>query len=283
MMSQPQPSPAWASTAVGELLCGRSQDTIVLASTRVASYLSVPEPGSSTPVIALLTQDAVRLPIGVSVATGKLPGTGSTVRIGDGSIVAGDQVWRPVRWWEPRPHLGADDLFRHGTKLLEVLREQPDSSFGLPIADALGVAVALAAGDVGAALEVIGLGPGLTPDADDVVAGALAVLALSGRLQERARDAIDARACTHTTALSAALLVAAGKGQVIPQAAVVLTVLATGGSLVRLRSAAAELFSVGATSGHDLCAGMAGILAGSTLERTSRSTSGVTTSTRSPR
>jgi hypothetical protein len=36
------------------------------------------------------------------------------------------------------------------------------------------------------------------------VAGALAVLALGGRLHERARDAIDARARTHTTALSAA-------------------------------------------------------------------------------
>ena len=282
-MSQRRPSPAWASTAVGELLCGRSQDAIVLASTRVASSLSVPEPGSSTPVIALLAQDAVRLPIGVSVATGKLPGAGRTVRIGDGSIVADDQVWRPVRWWDPRPHLSAEDLFRHGSKLLEVLGEQPDSSFGLPIADALGVAVALAAGDVGAALGVIGLGPGLTPAGDDVVAGALAVLALIGRLQERTRDAIDARACTHTTALSAALLSAAGKGQVIPQAATVLTVLATGGPSVRLRSVAAELFSVGATSGHDLCAGMAGILAGSTLERTSRSTSEVTTSARSPR
>ncbi len=282
-MAQPQVSPAWASTAVGDLVCGRSQDAVVLAATRAASYLSVPEPGSSTPVIALLTEEAVRLPIGVSVAAGKLPEAGSTVRIGDGSIVAGDHVWRPARWWDPRPRLAADDLFRHGSELLEVLGEQPDSSFGLPLADALGVAVALAAGDFGAALEVIGLGPGLTPAGDDVVAGALAVLALGGRLNERARDAIDARACTHTTALSGALLAAAGKGQVIPQAAAVLTVLATGGPLVRLKSAAAELFSVGATSGHDLCAGMAGILAGSALERTFRSTGEVTTSTRSPR
>ncbi len=282
-MAQPHVSPAWASTAVGELVCGRNQDAVVLAATRVASYLSVPEPGSSTPVIALLTEEAVRLPIGVSVAAGKLPEAGSSVRIGDGSIVAGDHIWRPARWWDPRPHLAADDLFRHGSELLEVLGEQPDSSFGLPPADALGVAVALAAGDFGAALEVIGLGPGLTPAGDDVVAGALAVLALGGRFDERARDAIDARACTHTTALSAALLAAAGKGQVIPQAATVLTVLATGGPLVRLRSATAELFSVGATSGHDLCAGMAGILAGSALEGMFRSTGEATMSARSPR
>jgi hypothetical protein len=130
---------------------------------------------------------------------------------------------------------------------------------------------------------VIGLGPGLTPAADDVVAGALAVLALGGRLHERARDAIDARARTHTTALSAALLAAAGKGHVIPQAAAVLTVLAAGGPSARLRSAVTELFSVGATSGHDLCAGMAGILARAELEGSIPSAGEAATSTRSPR
>ncbi len=282
-MSQPQVSPAWASTAVGELLCGHRQDATVFASATVASYLSVPEPGSSTPVIALLTKDAVRLPIGVSVATERLPEAGSVVRIGDGSIVGSDRTWRPVRWWDPRPGLSTDDLVRHGSKLLEVLEGQLPSAFGLPLADALGVAGSLAAGDVGPALEVIGLGPGLTPAADDVVAGALAVLALCGRLHHLVTAAVDLRASTHTTALSAALLAAAGKGQVIPQAAAVLAVLATGGSPARLRSVAAELFSVGATSGHDLCAGMAGILAASALGETLCSTGEASMNTRSPR
>ena len=282
-MSQPQVSPAWASTAVGELLCGQRQDATVFASTTVASYLSVPEPGSSTPVIALLTQDAVRLPIGVTVATERLPEAGSIVRIGDGSIVGPDRTWRPVRWWDPRPDLSTDDLVRHGSQLLEVLGEQPASAFGLPLADALGVAGSLAAGDVGSALEVIGLGPGLTPAGDDVVAGALAVLALCGRLHHLLTAAVDLRASTHTTALSAALLVAAGKGQVIPQAAAVLGVLATGGSRARLRSAVAGLLGVGATSGHDLCAGMAGILAGSALGGTLCPTGEAKMNTRSPR
>ena len=44
-MSQTQASPAWASTAIGDLLCGRCQDATVRASTKVASYLSVPSPG----------------------------------------------------------------------------------------------------------------------------------------------------------------------------------------------------------------------------------------------
>ena len=212
-----------------------------------------------------------------------MPSAGSNVRIGDGCVVTSDQTWRPVRWWDPRPHLCADDLFEYGPALLEALADEPRSSFGLPLADALGVALGLAQGNTGAALEVIGLGPGLTPAADDVLAGALAVLALAGRLQEAAREAIDPRARTHTTALSAALLGAAGKGQVIPQAATVLGVLAKGGPSARLHAAVAELFHVGATSGHDLCAGMAGILAGSTLEGTICSTSETATTTRSPK
>ena len=95
-MSHQQVSPAWASTAVGELLGGRRQEAIVLASTSMASYLSVPEPGSSTAVVALLTEGAVRLPIGVSVAKGTLPLAGSSVWIGDGSIVTHDHTWCPV-------------------------------------------------------------------------------------------------------------------------------------------------------------------------------------------
>ena len=236
----------------------------MFASTSVASYLSVPEPRFKTAVVALLTGQAVRLPIGVTVAAEMLPQAGSTVRIGDGSIVARDRTWRAVRWWD-RAHLIAEDLFRHGLKLLEVLEDEPPSAFGFPLADALSVANALAAGEALPTLEVIGLGPGLTPAADDVVAGALAVLALCGCLRDPVRVAVDIHASTHTTALSAALLAAAGKGQVIPQAAAVLTALAAGGQPVRLRTASAGLFSVGGTSGHDLCAGMAGILAGSAL------------------
>jgi hypothetical protein len=59
---------------------------------------------------------------------------------------------------------------------------------------------------------------------------------------------------------------------VIPQAAAVLAGIASGAHPARLRSAVAALFDVGATSGHDLCAGMAGILAGPVLAGGSRPT-----------
>ena len=81
-------------------------------------------------------------------------------------------------------------------------------------------------------------------------------------------------------ALSAALLGAAGKGQVIPQAATLLSVVSAGSPVGQLRSAAAELFSVGATSGHDLCAGIAGVLASFAELAPSDTTTELATTTR---
>jgi len=279
-MPLPQVSPAWASTAVSELLCGRHQEATVLASTTVASYLSVPEPGTCTPVVAILAKGAVRLPIGVSILTGELPDAGSTVAIGDGAIATREHIWRPARWWDPRPHLGAGDLFEKGSELLSLLEGEPSSSFGIPLADAVRVATALARASSDEALEIIGFGPGLTPAGDDVVAGALATLALGGRLDDGLRVTIDTHASTRTTALSAALLAAAGKGQVIPQAATVLSVISAGAPLDQLRSAVAELFGVGATSGHDLCAGIGAVLASSARSAQSGATAGLATATR---
>jgi hypothetical protein len=254
-------APAWASTAVSELLSGPPQDLPVLASTGIAAYLVAPAPGAPVVVLALLSGQAVRLPLGVCVAGGRLPDAGTTVRVGNSLVAAAGRAWRAVRWWDPRPRLDAQALLRHGPGLLSAVRDAPSSAFGLPLADAFTVAGALAAGDPAPAVSVIGLGPGLTPAADDVIAGALAALALTGRLDDSVRRAIEGRAATHTSGLSAALLTAAGRGEVIPPAARVLTLLAGGAPAGRIASAAAGLFRVGATSGHDLCAGMAGALA----------------------
>ena len=279
-MPLPQVSPAWASTAVSELVCGRHQEATVLACTAVASYLSVPEPGSCTPVVAILAKGAVRLPIGVSILTGELPEAGSTVAIGDGAIATRHHIWRPARWWDPRPHLVAGGLFENGSELVSVLESEPGASFGIALAEAIRVGDALARGNSEEALALIGFGPGLTPAGDDVVAGALATLGLGGRLDDGLRGTIDAHASTRTTALSAALLAAAGKGQVIPQAATLLSVISAGPSVDQLRSAAAELFGVGATSGHDLCAGIAGVLASSALSARSDVAAELATTTR---
>ena len=187
----------------------------------------------------------------------------------------------PPRWWDPRPHLPAQQLLANSARLLELVESRPASSFGLGLGDALAVAGALAGGDVGPALGVIGLGPGLTPAADDAVAGALAMLALVGRLERNLVAQIEGHASSRTTALSAALLKAASRGQVIPQVVGVLGALAAGGSTDRLEQAAAELFAVGATSGYALCAGMAGALCAS-AEITSSKAGALATTRRSP-
>ncbi len=260
-MSQPQASPAWASTAVGDLLCGPCQDATVRASTKLASYLSVPRPGTGTDTMALLSEEAVRLPIGVVLANAELPEAGSTVVIGNGSIASGEHTWRPARWWDPRPRLSAEDLFRHGPELLFALEEEPYGSFGLPLAEALAVAGALADGDAGPALGVIGLGPGPHPlGRRRRCWGARGARARRPARKSHKNCSSAACASTRTTALSAALIAAASRGQVIPQAATLLGALAAGATAHRLASAATQLFCVGATSGHDLCAGMAGAL-----------------------
>jgi hypothetical protein len=260
-MLQPDASPAWASVAIGRLLAGSWRTASVIACMEIASYITVPMPDSPAQLMALLSPAAIRLPLGVCVSGGRLPDVGAEVRVGHGLVDVPGRTWRPVRWWDPRPHVDSDALVHHGRALLGVVRDEPASSFGHPLPEALAVAGALAAGDAAAAFDVIGLGPGLTPAGDDVVAGALAVLALVGRLDDSVRDAIAARARTHTAALSAALLEAAGKGQMIPQAARLLTTLAAGEPDEHVVSAAGALFRIGSTSGHDLCAGMAGALA----------------------
>jgi hypothetical protein len=261
-MPEAESSPAWASTALGDTLLGPWQDATVFADTPVAAYAAVT--GQETPgqVIALLRLSAIRLPVGFCVADERLPATGTSVRIGHGMVSVPGHTWRPVRWWDPRPHISPQALLRHGQELVDIVFDEPASAFGGPVTEALSVAAALAGGDTRPALDVIGLGPGLTPAGDDVVAGALAVLALVGRLDDSARDAINQHALTNTAALSAALLVAAGRGQMIPQAARLLTSLSAGEPAAQVHRAAHGLFRVGSTSGHDLCAGMAGALAG---------------------
>jgi hypothetical protein len=261
LTTQPPVTPAWASTAVSGLLSGPPLDLPVLASTGAAAYLAAPGHGPPTVVLALLAEGAVRLPLGVCVAAGPLPRAGTTAQAGGGTVTAAGRTWRPVRWWDPRPRLDAEALLRYGPRLMMVVQDTPAAAFGIPLPDAFAVAGALAAGDPAPAVGAIGLGPGLTPAADDVIAGALAVLALTGRLSDIVRRAVEARAATHTTALSAALLVAAARGEVIPPAARVLGLLAGGAPPARVASAVAGLLRVGHTSGHDLCAGLAGALA----------------------
>lgn len=258
-MPHRRPLPAWASTSVAHLFAGPVQAGTVLAASEVASYVTVPRTRTSQALFALLAPDAVRLPIGVCVAGDALPARGATLQVGAGVVATPDRTWRPVRWWDPRPRVRRDGLLAYGELFVDIVCAEPTGSFGMPLTDAFAVARGLQSGQADAALGVLGLGPGLTPAGDDAIAGAVAVLTLLGRLDDSVRDAVQSCARTRTTALSAALVAAAGRGEMIPQAAQLLSCVTTGDAQ-RIAAAARTLFGVGSTSGHDLAAGMAGVL-----------------------
>lgn len=261
--SPPLPSarPAWCSLALRELLLGAPGHGSVRWETRFASYAEVRSRGRDQ-LVALLAPGAVRVPMGIVIDARRLPAPGTDVHVGAGTLGYGACTWRATRWWDPHPRLSPAALVEHGDVLERALRAEPEGSFGLPLADEVSVGVALARGDAQAASTVIGLGPGLTPSGDDVVAGALVVLALLSRLDDHVARAVLDRARSHTTALSAALLEAATEGQLIPQAAHLLEAVAAAAPQPQVEARADELFAVGSHSGHDLAAGMLGALVG---------------------
>ncbi len=256
---EPPATPAWMSTALGTLVAGPMRVGTLLTSTRLATYLLLDETADPM-VVAVVAPGAVRLPVAACVPRLPTFAAGARAYVGEGLVVAGGHSWRPVRWWNPSPRLDADALRQHGWRLAEVVAAQPHSAYGVPVEVAHAVVRALASGDPAPACGLLGSGPGLTPAGDDVVAGALAALALTDRLTVGAAAAVSAAARSRTTALSAALLAAAVRGQVIPEAARTLRSVARGEPVDGVAAAVLGLFAVGATSGHDLALGLAAAL-----------------------
>jgi hypothetical protein len=100
---------------------------------------------------------------------------------------------------------------------------------------------------------LVGLGPGLTPAGDDVLAGTLVALAAAGDHDRRRRLAAAVRLVRHrTTAVSGALLDHAAAGHAIPELARYVVALARGGSHGRVVQ---DLERVGGSSGAALAVG----------------------------
>lgn len=258
-MQSPSPRPAWSSLALRETLLGAPGHGQVRWSTPTACYAQVRTRGRDR-LVALLRPGAVRVPMGIVVDPPSLPAPGTEVFVGTGIVGFGDRAWRPTRWWDPHPRVSASGLLAHRDALERAVRARPSDGFGLPLNEEIAVASAIARGDAQAAHAVIGLGPGLTPSGDDVVAGALVTLALLAKLDPRVAHTVLELAREHTTALSSALLEAAAKGELIPQAAHLLEAIAAAAPQPQIDARAADLFAVGAHSGHDLAAGILGAL-----------------------
>lgn len=105
-----------------------------------------------------------------------------------------------------------------------------------------------------------GLGPGGTPAGDDFLVGVMAAIWLLG--DEVHARAIAQTAAPRTSALSAAFLRAAGRGEFIAPWHALLKALAAG-DLIQVEKAAMQLESFGASSGADALDGF--VLAGRAL------------------
>ena len=310
--------PAAASTALRATLTSPvARAGRVLAAFPSAVYVALDEPVRGEPAaLALVTADGVRLPNALVVAVVTAQRPFRTLRAGQAAPVGRGGVHLPglrvtaARWRDPHPRLRADRsvLQRTVPALAEALAAWPSAVADRldPLALALAEDDGFAAGNAAAAL--LGLGPGLTPAGDDVLAGALATLSLllpppppppplpppppppppppaapvaaparpSVERNPRPRRFLSAHAVAvaeaaaagawagldgavagmavrRTTALSAALLGCARRGQVAAPAADLLRALTGDGDVGR---AARGLVGVGHSSGRDLAAGI---------------------------
>jgi hypothetical protein len=116
---------------------------------------------------------------------------------------------------------------------------------------------ALTAGDAAAACaaadRLLGLGPGLTPSGDDVLAGLLVAAALLPRPIDQLATHVAERAGTATTALAASLLCAAARGEACPELVAFVDALGGHGAV---GPAYRRLARIGHTSGRDMAAGV---------------------------
>jgi hypothetical protein len=212
--------------------------------------------------VALLAHGAVRLPCSLLLgdALPELP-PATPATIGDGLLHVGELAIAPARWWPtPRAVVRDPALVRQAARRaapasdLDTLPgERADEARGL--IDALGAST----GGLGRAVDrLLGLGPGLTPAGDDVLAGALVALYATHRQHLLAGAVAAAEPERRTTVVSAALLHHAIRGECVPEVAAFLAALDGRGDLDLARR---RLLDVGHTSGAALAYGIVHTLA----------------------
>lgn len=202
-------------------------------------------------VVAVTARRVPLMPLGIGVAAASLPPVppGALAVLDAGTLRAGDlTVSRSgAPTWDPRvPVAGAEATARRGTGMLEELGDP-----GLEVA-AGDLFAAVASGDpvrgAGCAACLVGRGGGLTPEGDDVLGGVAAALWAGGALDDAWRAAlVPADLGERTGTLSAGLLRAAARGEVVEPLGVVLDAGATAG---RWRPALARLLHIGHRTGR---------------------------------
>ena len=258
---------AAASSALRPVLAGPARPAEWLGVTSAGLYLRT---GGRPGVLAVLTCDAVRLPCALvfpsasselpltSIAPDPLsPPAASSCLVGDGGVSwtgpRGPVVVRAVREWAPvRPARGAVVA-----SALAAVRAGLDGR--APDVDSRALADAMTARGVHearlAVARLLGRGPGLTPSADDLLAGFLVGAWAFGLDVPGIVAATAALAPVRTTALSAALLWHAARGECVDQVAAVAAALCED-QRPEVDGPLRRLLDVGHSSGAALAAGL---------------------------
>jgi Protein of unknown function (DUF2877) len=252
--------PGVASTALFGLVTGSGIEATVLGTSSHAVWLLAEDR-----VIVISTSDATRLPNGVHLAAGsreelfRMVHHGGPVDVGHGRIMLEGLAVEVTRWWDPRPALApitAEQLARTTVGLPD---DVPDIDAG-PLRRAL--EVRSAGGILHASRALLGKGPGLTPEGDDFLAGALAATRLLAEALGNERTIsmvagistpLAQLAEARTTTFSAALIQSALRGQVAEPAGSLLRALSGRGDVA---GSHLSLIRVGHTSGPALAAGI---------------------------
>ena len=244
-MPLPARVPVAAPPALSGLLCGPVRAAVVRGVFPTAVYLD-----TSDEVVAVVSSDALRLPCALLLATPSKRRPFAAIRpeqdatVGAGEVVVGGLRFLVRRWWRPsRPlPLRPGPQLEARARALEELLPRPPAGLPADLGDWRPAAL-------------VGLGPGLTPAGDDVLAAMLltlsAVPGAAATVDALAREITPLLA--GTTALSATLLRHAAAGSGIPEIVSLVDALSGSGDLA---GSTAQLLAVGHSSGTALAHGV---------------------------
>lgn len=259
--------PVAAAAPLTPLLTGPRTAGSVLAVFAAAAVIGV-DTTAGPRIVALLAAEGSGVPNGVRLplATADRPFAGlqpgAPVTVGARDIVTGAEHYRLARTWRT-----AVPVIRPCRQALAVLVDRlTDVEIGVSEPRVRALAVGLAAGEPRAAVRgLVGLGRGLTPGGDDVLAGTMIGLRAVGRtvLLQQVRRAVGADIADRTTAISVDLLRLAATGQAGLESLAVLGAIHAAqrsscgaGHLDALTAAIDKLLAIGHTSGADLATGL---------------------------
>ncbi len=218
-----------ASTRTRHLVAGPRRAGTVLGVFPTAVYVGF-RASAGDEVMVVETADGLRLPRAATLAATSADGPLRAVRagddayVGDGRLGAGPLALDVVRWWSPRPPRlmtsPAYDARLHAvSRLTPDLPAELERRLGSLVASLMASQDTSGSGLAAAATALLGLGEGLTPQGDDVLAGLLVTLHAATATRPmacRLGDVVAGQAAARTTTLSAALLRDAADGFAAP-------------------------------------------------------------------